>query len=48
MALTAAWVFRNTPGISLKQELPLGAVQRWVVNDAMAGGPSSNQKTESG
>lgn len=47
VALAASLAFRNTPGISLKQELALGPVQRWVVNDAMEGGPFSHQRKES-
>lgn len=47
VALAASLAFRNTPGVSLKQELALGPVQRWVVNDAVEGGPFSHQRIES-
>jgi len=29
----------NTPGLTSKQESALGAVQMWVANDGMGGGP---------
>lgn len=39
VALTASWVFRNTPVIGLKQKKALEDVQMWFINDAIGGKP---------